>query len=278
VDEGSASSSRPQGIFTPDFSEDFSNDIPGEEDEDELASDADASPDPSSCSDSEPDRNPFNAPSDPSPSAPSWSTSAKQKGKAPAWHDPSDATLTVSLAPARLRKLRDAPDDDAVSGREYERRLRRQYERIHGAADWADKARKKLRAAKRPRSRSPGSAGDSGLDDEAEEGAGVDGGLQELLASTGGLLSRQKTRTISSGVLSIERLRDANVSAKAEGAVKCVQFHPSPRVPVLLVGSTDRRLRLFNVSLVSTCTARKQRDNRLQPAPKSRSTATPIRT
>lgn len=52
------------------------------------------------------------------------------KGKAkkgPAWVDPSDQIVTVSLKDdARLRKLRDGPEDDSVTGREYELKLRRQ--------------------------------------------------------------------------------------------------------------------------------------------------------
>jgi len=48
-------------------------------------------------------------------------------GRQPAWFDPADQDLTVSLADTtRLRKLRDARDEKTVSGLEYETRLRRQ--------------------------------------------------------------------------------------------------------------------------------------------------------
>jgi U3 small nucleolar RNA-associated protein 18 len=54
------------------------------------------------------------------------SKSRKNK-KAPAWVDPDDAELKVSLASDnRLRKLRDAPDEDVITGKDYELRLRRQ--------------------------------------------------------------------------------------------------------------------------------------------------------
>ncbi|KAA1468364.1 WD40 repeat-like protein [Dentipellis sp. KUC8613] len=149
--------------------------------------------------------------------------------KPPAWVDPDDATLEVSLATnTRLRKLRDAPTEDVVNGREYERRLRRQFEKINPAPEWATAARRK---AKRQR---------EGSDEEDE-------GIESLLASTGGIASTGKRRTLKSGTLEIERLRDANLAAKADGEIKVVQFHPSPNVPVLLTASADRRIRLFNI-------------------------------
>lgn len=52
---------------------------------------------------------------------------ARKSKKAPAWVDPDDAGLKVSLASDnRLRKLRDAPDEDVITGKDYELRLRRQ--------------------------------------------------------------------------------------------------------------------------------------------------------
>lgn len=50
-----------------------------------------------------------------------------RNGRQPAWFDPADQDLTVSLADtSRLRKLRDARDEKTVTGLEYETRLRRQ--------------------------------------------------------------------------------------------------------------------------------------------------------
>lgn len=44
-----------------------------------------------------------------------------------AWYDPADEELQISLqGQKRLRKLRDAAAEDAVSGLDYENRLRRQ--------------------------------------------------------------------------------------------------------------------------------------------------------
>ena len=157
--------------------------------------------------------------------------------KAPAWTDPDDVNVQVSLSSNnRLRKLRDAPSDDTVSGREYERRLRRQFERINPISDWASNARKKSESLKRRRPSVSGS--------ESEQDV-----VPEILASTGGILGAAKSGLIPPSLLSVERLRDANQAAPAEGAVKAVAFHPSPHIPVLLTASADRRLRLFHVSV-----------------------------
>ncbi|GLB36797.1 putative WD40 repeat-like protein [Lyophyllum shimeji] len=150
--------------------------------------------------------------------------------KPPAWTDTSDPPA-VSLSAPRLRKLRDAPSEETLSGREYEARLRRQYERINPEPAWAAKARK----------------------EREKENLAVDaeGGIGDLLASTEGIVMKRQRRNavLPAGTLELERLRDANLAAQASGCgeVKVVAFHPSERVPVLCVGSADRRVRLFNV-------------------------------
>ena len=163
------------------------------------------------------------------------------KSRKPAWTDPSD-TPAVSLSAPRLRKLRDAPTESSISGREYETRLRRQYERINPEPQWAAKARKGGRTAR------------ENDDEDDEEG---EHGVRGLLSSTSGILapSRRKSRAgvvLPAGTLAIERLRDANQAAQGSacGEVKTVAFHPSDKVPVLCVGTADRRIRLFNVSVL----------------------------
>lgn len=69
------------------------------------------------------------------------------------------------------------------------------------------------------------------------------------MSATDGIIRKtRKSTVLPRGTISIERLRDANLSAKAEGDITTVQFHPSAQVPLLLTASADRRLRLFNVS------------------------------
>ena len=73
--------------------------------------------------------------------------------------------------------------------------------------------------------------------------------VEKLLQSTVGILSQRKSKVLEKGNIDIIRLRDANQSARTEGDVEAVQFHPSPAISVLLSAGADRRLRLFNVIL-----------------------------
>ena len=169
--------------------------------------------------------------------APSLLKPNSQK-KGPAWVDPDDLNVQVSLASnKRLRKLRDTAAEDEIGGRDYERRLRRQFEKLNPTPKWASDARKKRSTVKRRRSVSPSSS--------------VSAEDFDLLTSTGGILKgkERKSKTLSPKTINIERLRDANLSARAEGELRTVQFHPSPQVPMLLAASADRRLRLFNVHM-----------------------------
>lgn len=57
---------------------------------------------------------------------------------AAAWVDSDDDRIMVSLASnPRLRKLRNTESEDIVNGREYTKRLRRQFERLHAVPGWA---------------------------------------------------------------------------------------------------------------------------------------------
>ncbi|KAJ7677373.1 WD40-repeat-containing domain protein [Mycena rosella] len=194
-----------EGVHLPDFAMD----------EDESGSegapdDDDGNDDSGSSSDSQPD--------EPEPAHPLKSR------KPPAWDDPSDPPA-VSIESNRLRKLRDDPSETTLTGRQYESRLRRQYERINPQPAWAKAAKDRLRETD-------------------------DAGIDDLLSSTAGILSsRSKKVALPSGTLSIERLRDANQASFASGSgeIKALAFHPSAKVPVLCVGSADRRVRLFNI-------------------------------
>jgi U3 small nucleolar RNA-associated protein 18 len=192
---------------------DFAIDLSAEDLSDSEQSSNEEENDSDSSSDSQPD----------SPLEESASHSLKSR-KPPAWEDPSDPPA-VSIESNRLRKLRDEPSETTLTGRQYESRLRRQYERINPQPAWANAAKERLREA-----------------NDAE--------INDLFSSTGGiLLSRSKNVSLPSVTLSIERLRDANQASSGSGSgeIKSLAFHPSPKVPVLCVGSADRRVRLFNV-------------------------------
>jgi U3 small nucleolar RNA-associated protein 18 len=175
--------------------------------------------------------------------------------KPPAWVDPADTHLTkVSLlnGHSRLRKLRQAATEDEITGREYETRLRNQFERINPEPVWARKARGvgKRKKGKAKEGDRESDESERGADDIEEEGDGI----QDLLASTTGLLAERRKHGKQSVVLrreelAIERVRDANHSAQSptSGEVRVVSFHPKPAVPVLCVATADRRVRLFHV-------------------------------
>ena len=168
-----------------------------------------------------------------------------------AWIDPSEVkpTALVSLlsGPTRLRKLRHGEDEDIITGKDYETRLRAQFERVNPEPAWA----KKARGSKRKNKTWDDNDEDDGTGEDEEEN------VDDIITSTAGILSH-KTKTkkravvIPSGTLSIERVRDANQSVQDSGSgeIRVLGFHPKPDVPVLCVATADRRVRLFNVSFI----------------------------
>jgi U3 small nucleolar RNA-associated protein 18 len=131
----------------------------------------------------------------------------------PAWDDSDDERLVVSLASVpQLRKLRETIDDDVVNGKEYSRRLRRQYERLYPTPDWAlhatGKANKKRRRTMDDDESGAESASDMDMDDE-------DLSSQPLakLLKDADILSRNtrgpaKRRKLQAGTVDIQRLKD----------------------------------------------------------------------
>jgi U3 small nucleolar RNA-associated protein 18 len=131
----------------------------------------------------------------------------------PAWEDSDDERLVVSLASVpQLRKLRETVDDDMVNGKEYSRRLRRQYERLYPMPDWAmhatGKANRKRRRTMEDGESGEGSASDMDMDEE-------DLSSQPLarLLKDADILSRNtrgpmKRRKLQAGTVDIQRLKD----------------------------------------------------------------------
>lgn len=86
-------------------------------------------------------------------------------GNPPAWVDSDDERMMVSLASnPRLRKLRVSEAEDLVNGKEYTKRLRRQFERLNPVPDWANPSAQK-RAKKRRRT-----SGDADSSEESSSG------------------------------------------------------------------------------------------------------------
>jgi U3 small nucleolar RNA-associated protein 18 len=145
----------------------------------------------------------------------------------PAWEDSDDERLVVSLASVpQLRKLRETLDDDMVNGKEYSRRLRKQYERLYPAPDWALHANKKRRRITDEDDSGEGSGSDMDMDED-------DLTLQPLakLLKDADILSRNtrgpiKKRKLQAGTVDIQRLKDVMKAGPVSTALYRVWVNP----------------------------------------------------
>mmetsp|Transcript_5294 Transcript_5294/g.8177 ORF Transcript_5294/g.8177 Transcript_5294/m.8177 type:complete len:441 (-) Transcript_5294:118-1440(-) len=139
-----------------------------------------------------------------------------EERKGPAWIDDDDETVSVNVAAVmRLRKLRDG-DESVIGGKVYEERLRRQFEQIHEKHNsWA-----------------------AIFDTASEDDSGG------IFQSSGKLVSTKST-DLPPGHIDLVRMQDANASEPCKGVARAVHFHPTS--PLLLTGSTDKKLRVFQV-------------------------------
>ncbi|RMD41219.1 hypothetical protein DV735_g3909, partial [Chaetothyriales sp. CBS 134920] len=143
------------------------------------------------------------------------------------WYDSDDDRVAVSLASnPRLRKLRDTPDDDIVSGREYIARLRRQYERLHPRPEWA----MTQAARKRKRQSDNGNGATANVQDDSDLGGSATNGLK-----------RQK---LQPEVIDIARLPP--VTSSGPSSVESLQFHPY--YPILLASGPSATASLYHIS------------------------------
>ena len=130
----------------------------------------------------------------------------------PAWDDSDDERLVVSLASVpQLRKLRDTEDDDMVNGKEYVRRLRRQYERLYPVPDWAihasGKTKRKRRHIEDDESDAE-SASDMDVDDDDLSTLPLARLLQDADILSRTSKNSTKRRKLQAGTVEIARLKD----------------------------------------------------------------------
>ncbi|KAF2631381.1 WD40 repeat-like protein [Macroventuria anomochaeta] len=167
----------------------------------------------------------------------------------PAWDDSDDERLVVSLASVpQLRKLRETAEDDMVNGKEYARRLRKQYERLYPAPEWAAHATGK--AKKRRRTMDDDESGEeSGSDMDVDDDDLSTQPLARLLKDAD-ILSRNtargpaKRRKLQAGTIDIQRLKD--VSKAGPSAITSLSFHPT--YPLLLSSGPSSTLSLHHVN------------------------------
>ncbi|KAI8938839.1 hypothetical protein NX059_004702 [Plenodomus lindquistii] len=167
----------------------------------------------------------------------------------PAWEDSDDERLVVSLASVpQLRKLRETADDDIVNGREYARRLRKQYQRLYPAPEWAahatGKANKKRRRTMDDDESGEESASDMDVDDDDLSTQPLARLLQDadLLSRTS--TSTAKRRKLQAGTVDIQRLKD--VTKSGPSAITSLSFHPS--YPLLLSSGPSSTLYLHHIN------------------------------
>jgi U3 small nucleolar RNA-associated protein 18 len=131
----------------------------------------------------------------------------------PAWEDSDDERLVVSLASVpQLKKLRETVDDDMVNGKEYARRLRKQYERLYPTPDWATEATGKANKKRRRTMDDDESGDESASDMDVDEEDLSTQPLAKLLKDAD-ILSRTskstaKRRKLQAGTIDIQRLKD----------------------------------------------------------------------
>ena len=133
--------------------------------------------------------------------------------------DSDDERIIVSLASnPRLRKLRVAESEDLVSGKEYTKRLRRQFERLYPVPDWANPTAARRGSKKRRRKLNQNDSSDEASADDMS----VDSDdlsvqpLAALLQNTTGFLkapsSSSARRKLRPEVIEIQRTKDVGIA------------------------------------------------------------------
>ena len=153
--------------------------------------------------------------------------SATKKRPAPVWEDEDDATVEVDLTSQnRMKKLQKVEGETIISGKEYSARLREQHKKMQAAAGqkWAEM----------PDEKSDEEEDDDVADPLRRTGAIVDEDSSDL------------SGPLASGVLKIERLKDANKNGVSKATISSVRFHRE-KTQLMMTAGLDKTLRLFSV-------------------------------
>ncbi|KAL9621889.1 MAG: hypothetical protein Q9160_003710 [Pyrenula sp. 1 TL-2023] len=171
-----------------------------------------------------------------------------------AWVDSDDERLTISLASnPRLRKLRNFEGEDRVSGTEYIKRLRRQYERLRPRPEWANFSKighSNKKGGKESHNAGTTSDHDLSSDDEADEEKISAQPLAALLREAGALTVADhahqgtKRRKLRPDVIDIQRTKD--IPGSEPSSVDSLSFHPV--YPLLLSSGPAATVYLHHVS------------------------------
>ncbi|KAK3710961.1 U3 snoRNP protein [Vermiconidia calcicola] len=166
-----------------------------------------------------------------------------------AWQDSDDERMLVSLASVpRLRKLRRTEAEDVVNGREYVKRLRRQFEMLNPTPEWAQQAIQQPAPKKRRLSENTGSEDDVSDDDMDMDVPSV-APLSKLLQDAESLVRQSglgagKKRKLRPEVIDIQRTKD--IAGIQPSAITSLSFHP--QLPLLLSSGPSSTLYLHHIA------------------------------
>ncbi|CAK3910498.1 WD40 repeat [Lecanosticta acicola] len=168
-----------------------------------------------------------------------------------AWDDSDDERALVSLASApRLRKLRRNEAEDVVTGKQYARRLRKQFELLNPVPEWAQTAIQKP-SKKKGRLSENAESSDEGIDDDMDIDQEPDSvaPLSELLQDAESLVRQAgpgagKKRKIRPEVIDIQRQKD--IPGVQPSAITSLSFHP--KLPLLLSSGPSSTLYLHHLA------------------------------
>ena len=169
------------------------------------------------------------------------------RGDVPAWEDSDDDRLTVSLAGnSRLRKLRVSEGEDIISGRDYTRRLRRQFETLNPVPKWAQSSTRPIKRRRRSSAGSDSSISSNDMDVDESNLSTLP--LARLLQDAGSLTRMQpiteKRAKLRPEVLDIQRTRDIPLTQPS--AITSLSFHPE--YPVILSSGPASTLFLHHIA------------------------------
>jgi WD40 repeat protein len=170
---------------------------------------------------------------------------AQSQGEAPAWEDSDDDRLMVSLAGnPRLRKLRVSEAEDMVTGKEYTKRLRQQFQRLNPVPEWALSSERLAKRHRRPSASSSSSISSNNMD--IDDGDLSTLPLARLLQSSASLTRTPASKRVKlrPEVLDIQRTRDIPMTQPS--AVTSLSFHP--QYPIILSSGLASTLYLHHIS------------------------------
>ena len=159
----------------------------------------------------------------------------------------------VSLASVpRLRKLRIAEAEDVVNGREYAKRLRRQFELLNPPPEWAEYALQNPPSKRRRLSEDAGSQDEDSaeeMDMDMDDNLPSVAPLAKLLQDAQSLVRQSasgsgKKRKLRPAVIDIQRLKD--IPGVQPSAITSLSFHP--QLPLLLSSGPSSTLYLHHIA------------------------------